>query len=101
MNSTTTGEGASGPPVADLDHGDLGPNVLAATFTTWSIAFIFVLLRFYTRATIVRTLGLADWFIALSLVWPLSVPLSSGLAPDNGGSDGGVRNVHQQVDGLV
>ena len=68
MNSTTPGEGAAAPPVADLDHGDLGPNVLAATFVTWAIAFIFVVLRFYTRATIVRALGLADWFIALSLV---------------------------------
>ena len=68
MNSSTSGEGAAGPPVAGLDHGDLGPNVLAATFITWAIAFIFVVLRFYTRATIVRALGLADWFIALSLV---------------------------------
>jgi len=55
--------------MADLDHGDLGPNMLAATFTTWGIALIFVLMRFWTRATIVRKLGLSDWFIALSLVW--------------------------------
>jgi hypothetical protein len=54
--------------MADLDHSDHGPNILAAAFTTWAIALLFVLLRFYTRARIVRALGLADWFIALSLV---------------------------------
>ena len=80
MNSTTPGEGAAGPSVADLDHGDLGPNMLAAAFVTWSIAFIFVVLRFYTRATIVRALGIADWFIVLSLVCPFSAPALSDLA---------------------
>lgn len=61
--------------MADLDHGSLGPNMLAATFTTWGIAFIFVLLRFWTRAKIVRNLGWSDWSIALSLVWRFQAPI--------------------------
>jgi hypothetical protein len=52
----------------DLPHDDLGPNIIAANFATWTIALIFVLLRFWTRVKIVRALGAADWFIAASLV---------------------------------
>jgi hypothetical protein len=54
--------------MADLPHDNFGPNINAATWTTWGIAFILVLLRFYTRSRIVNALGWADWFIALSLV---------------------------------
>jgi hypothetical protein len=54
--------------MADLPHDNLGPNINAATWVTWTIALIMVLLRFYTRARIVHALGWADWFIALSLV---------------------------------
>jgi hypothetical protein len=61
--------------MADLDHGDLGPNVLASVFATWTIALIFVLLRFWTRARIVHALGPADWCIALSLVRSFHDPL--------------------------
>ncbi|KAK4126377.1 hypothetical protein N657DRAFT_615079 [Parathielavia appendiculata] len=68
MSSGTLGGPGAGPSMADLDHSDLGPNVLAAAWTTWTIALIFVLLRFYTRARIMNALGLADWFIALSLI---------------------------------
>lgn len=71
MSSPAPG-GGPGPSMADLDHGDLGPNMLAASFTTWGIALIFVILRFWTRATIVRKLGFSDYFIALSLVCPRS-----------------------------
>ncbi|KAH6855994.1 hypothetical protein B0I37DRAFT_442742 [Chaetomium sp. MPI-CAGE-AT-0009] len=60
--------GPSGTSMADLDHGDLGPNLLAANWTTWAIAVIFVLLRFWTRVKIVHALGPADWFIAASLI---------------------------------
>ncbi|KAK3294236.1 uncharacterized protein B0H64DRAFT_462914 [Chaetomium fimeti] len=60
--------GASGTPMAELDHDDLGPNILAANYTTWAIAVIFVLLRFWTRVRIVRSLGPADWFIAASVI---------------------------------
>ena len=63
--------------MADFDHGDLGPNVLASVFATWTIALIFVVLRFWTRARIVHALGPADWCIALSLVRPLHAPLQS------------------------
>ncbi|KAK3687807.1 hypothetical protein B0T22DRAFT_479091 [Podospora appendiculata] len=47
---------------------DTGPRMLAAIWITWSIAAIFVSLRFWTRGMIVRVLGPADWCIALSLV---------------------------------
>ncbi|KAK4154563.1 hypothetical protein C8A00DRAFT_42705 [Chaetomidium leptoderma] len=58
----------AGSSMADLPHDDLGPNMNAAAFTTWTIALIFVLLRFWTRARIVHALGMADWVIALSLI---------------------------------
>jgi len=54
--------------MADLAHDTLGPNIIAACFVTWTVALIFVLLRFWTRARIVHALGMADWFIALSLL---------------------------------
>jgi len=71
--------GASGPSMADLPHDSRGPNILAACFITWTIAFIFVLMRFWTRARIVNALGWADWFIAFALVRAGSLPES--LAP--------------------
>lgn len=54
--------------MGDLDHSDTGPNIIAAAFTTWTIALVFVLLRFYTRSRLVKALGLTDWFVALALV---------------------------------
>ncbi|KAL2193411.1 hypothetical protein P885DRAFT_45508 [Corynascus similis CBS 632.67] len=60
--------GASGPSMADLPHDSRGPNILATCFITWTIAFILVLMRFWTRARIVHALGWADWFIAFALV---------------------------------
>ncbi|KAL1843194.1 hypothetical protein VTJ49DRAFT_2745 [Mycothermus thermophilus] len=80
MTSETAGGGRepkASPPadmpggplsVADLDHGDLGPNILAAAAITWTIALVFVLLRFYTRLRLVRGLGLTDWTLLLSLL---------------------------------
>ncbi|KAK4234454.1 hypothetical protein C8A03DRAFT_18650 [Achaetomium macrosporum] len=63
-----TGEPVVGRSTPDSDHGDLGPKLITAAFTTWSVAFIFVLLRFWTRSRIVHKLGAADWFIALALL---------------------------------
>ncbi|AEO60814.1 hypothetical protein MYCTH_74573 [Thermothelomyces thermophilus ATCC 42464] len=70
MSSGTSGGpgGPPGPSTADLPHNSHGPNILAACFVTWTIALIFVLLRFWTRTKIVRLLGPADWCIASSLV---------------------------------
>ncbi|KAL2177725.1 uncharacterized protein P884DRAFT_284881 [Thermothelomyces heterothallicus CBS 202.75] len=70
MTSGTSGGpgGPPGPSTADLPHNSHGPNILAACFVTWTIALIFVLLRFWTRTKIVRLLGPADWCIASSLV---------------------------------
>ncbi|KAL2153690.1 hypothetical protein VTH82DRAFT_4845, partial [Thermothelomyces myriococcoides] len=73
MTSASSGErgGHPGPPDASTDdkpHNSLGPNILATCFVTWTIALIFVLLRFWTRTKIVRLLGPADWCIALALV---------------------------------
>ncbi|KAK4041588.1 hypothetical protein C8A01DRAFT_34313 [Parachaetomium inaequale] len=62
--------------MADLDHGDLGPNILASAFVMWTIALVFVLLRFWTRARIVHALGPADWCIALSLIASLGMCIS-------------------------
>ncbi|KAL2267317.1 hypothetical protein VTJ83DRAFT_4594 [Remersonia thermophila] len=76
-----------GPPpsTADLDHDTLGPNMLAAAAITWTIALVFVVLRFYTRMRIVHKLGLSDWTILLSLLAAggycvaLAVQISHGL----------------------
>ncbi|KAM7220160.1 hypothetical protein V8F06_004488 [Rhypophila decipiens] len=72
MNSTEDIMGPPGgpPPLPSgpLDHGDLGPNMLAAAFGTWAIAFVFVALRIWTRAVIVRKVGASDWCIVLSLI---------------------------------
>ncbi|KAK3307230.1 uncharacterized protein B0T15DRAFT_382826, partial [Chaetomium strumarium] len=64
----TGGSGVIGPPTPDQDHGDQGPNMIAAAFTAWTISLVFVLLRFWTRARIVHSLGPTDWFIALALI---------------------------------
>jgi hypothetical protein len=42
--------------------------MIAAVFTAWTIALVFVVLRFWTRVRIVHSLGPSDWFIALALV---------------------------------
>ena len=47
---------------------DTGPRIVIAAFTTWSLTVVFVLLRFYTRARIVRTLGPSDWCTAVAVV---------------------------------
>ena len=52
----------------DLINEDYGPSMLAATWTTWSIAVIFVALRFWARSRAVNGLGASDWCILLSLV---------------------------------
>jgi len=62
------GAPAFGPPMGNLDHGDLGPNTIAAAFTTWTIALVFVSLRIYTRTRIINALGISDWCIGLALV---------------------------------
>ncbi|AEO66300.1 uncharacterized protein THITE_2077835 [Thermothielavioides terrestris NRRL 8126] len=67
MSSSSPG-GPAGASASDLDHSDLRPNMLAATWITWTIALIFVLLRLWTRTRIVHTLGISDWFIVLSLI---------------------------------
>lgn len=53
---------------SNLDHDDKRPDILAGIFTTWGIATIFVCMRLWTRARIVRVLGVADLLITISLV---------------------------------
>jgi hypothetical protein len=49
---------------------DRGTAILVAMWTTTSIATIFVAARLYTRTKIVRSLGLDDYLISLSIVRP-------------------------------
>ncbi|GAB1319675.1 hypothetical protein MFIFM68171_09885 [Madurella fahalii] len=84
MNSTTPGGLFPGPSASDLPHDDTGPNMIAAAFTTWSIAAIFVALRLWTRALIIRKLGLADLFIVLSLVAAAGMCISMLIEVKNG-----------------
>ena len=44
-----------------------GPALLAIYWVQFSVAFVFVVLRFYARLSI-RAIGLDDWAIALALV---------------------------------
>lgn len=63
-----------GPPRPSETHPvpDLGPKIVVAAFTLWSVAMVFVFLRFYTRIWIVRAIGWADYFVALAAVsWSL------------------------------
>lgn len=62
---------ATGAPPDNLltASDDLGGNIIACAVITWIIAAIFVGLRFYTRGTIIRSLGPSDWCILVSLVW--------------------------------
>lgn len=59
-----------GPSIsmADLDHDDKGPRLIACAAVTWTIALVSLVLRFYTRIKLVNRFGLSDWFILLSLV---------------------------------
>jgi len=65
MNSTTSGgpSTTSGRSVPNT-----GPSIVVAAFTTWSIAVVFVLLRLYTRAFIIRAVGPADYCITAAVV---------------------------------
>ncbi|KAK4170017.1 hypothetical protein QBC43DRAFT_307005 [Cladorrhinum sp. PSN259] len=53
---------------SNLDHDDKSPDLLAGMWTTFGIATLFVLLRLWTRARIIRRLGPADLMITLSLI---------------------------------
>ncbi|KAK1752222.1 hypothetical protein QBC47DRAFT_68429 [Echria macrotheca] len=64
--SSSTPEGS--PPPSQEPVPDLGPNIAAAAFVPWAIALIFVALRCYTRANIIRTFGPSDWCIILSII---------------------------------
>ncbi|KAK5658378.1 hypothetical protein OQA88_2354 [Cercophora sp. LCS_1] len=58
------------PPRPSMDPvPTLGPDIVVAAFTLWSIAMMFVFLRFYTRIWIVRALGWADYFVALAAMF--------------------------------
>ena len=73
---------SSAPPAPvhpDAPYEDVRPNILAAAFSTWAIALVFVLLRFWTRGRIVRAVGAADWCIAAAVVRLADAPLSSGI----------------------
>ncbi|KAK4464504.1 hypothetical protein QBC42DRAFT_43067, partial [Cladorrhinum samala] len=58
-----------GGTTSNLNHDDKRPNILAGVFTTWGIAAIFVGMRLWTRARIVRALGIADLLITISLIF--------------------------------
>ncbi|KAH6634789.1 hypothetical protein B0J18DRAFT_30843 [Chaetomium sp. MPI-SDFR-AT-0129] len=68
MSPAAPGGPDHGSSAASLPHDNTGPNILVATWTTWTIASIFVMMRFWTRVKIVHKLGAADWCILLSLL---------------------------------
>lgn len=59
---------ATPPPRGYRVIEDYGPSMLGAIWTTWSIAVIFVALRFWARSRAVNGLGASDWCILFSLV---------------------------------
>jgi hypothetical protein len=70
MSSTT--EAALGPsptPLAPPEpRDDTGSSIVVSAFVTWGIAVAFVLMRFYTRAFIVRSVKPSDWCIVVAAV---------------------------------
>ncbi|EGO58880.1 hypothetical protein NEUTE1DRAFT_128403 [Neurospora tetrasperma FGSC 2508] len=59
---------ATPPPRGYRVNEDYGPSMLGAIWTTWSIAVIFVALRFWARSRAVNGLGASDWCILFSLI---------------------------------
>ncbi|KAK4222274.1 hypothetical protein QBC38DRAFT_513072 [Podospora fimiseda] len=53
---------------SNLAHDSNVPEILSGVFTTLGFATIFVFLRLWTRARIVRSVGLADFMIILALI---------------------------------
>jgi len=56
-----------GPP-PDLPHDSLQVNIIVCSVLTWAISALFVALRFYTRARIIKAINWSDWSILISLV---------------------------------
>lgn len=67
---------ADGNPIdpATLPHDSLKTNVIACSVACFSIAAVFVGLRFYTRTRIVKALAASDWFLLASVVRVSSPP---------------------------
>lgn len=51
-------------------------HVLACAIATWTIAAIFVSLRFYLRGRLMNVLGREDWTILVSLIFSFGVSAS-------------------------
>ncbi|KAK0714503.1 hypothetical protein B0H67DRAFT_214086 [Lasiosphaeris hirsuta] len=57
------------PTPPGIEVPNAAPNIVAAAFTTWAIAVVFVALRLYTRLKIVRRVGPADYCVVFSLIF--------------------------------
>lgn len=51
-------------------------HVLACAIATWTIALVFVSLRFYLRGRLMNVLGREDWTILISLIFSAGVSAS-------------------------
>ncbi|KAL1836806.1 hypothetical protein VTJ49DRAFT_4634 [Mycothermus thermophilus] len=69
-SSTEAPSPPAGPPMPSwesLPHDSLQTNIIVAASVCWSIAAVFVALRFYTRGVIIRVVGWSDWSVLLAL----------------------------------
>lgn len=55
------------PPLPSNPDENAGPEILGATLSTTSLAFLTVIARFYVRGFIVKALGWDDYFMALAM----------------------------------
>lgn len=69
---------SNGTDTASDDHLDASyqSHVLACAIATWTIAALFVSLRFYLRGHLMNVLGREDWVILVSLIFSGGVSAS-------------------------
>jgi hypothetical protein len=58
------------PPKAYLDE-NMAPHMLAVQGALFGLAMLCVLLRVYVRAVMLKTFGIDDWMIVVSMVGPI------------------------------
>ncbi|KAK0643924.1 hypothetical protein B0T16DRAFT_190937 [Cercophora newfieldiana] len=59
---------ASTPSVSSSPREDTSHSIVVAAFVTWAITVVFVVMRLYTRALVVRGVGPSDWCITLAVL---------------------------------
>ncbi|KAK3378956.1 hypothetical protein B0T24DRAFT_143293 [Lasiosphaeria ovina] len=77
MSSDNSGNGTTIHLATGI--GGVGVNIVISTWIMWTIALVFVALRFYTRTRLVRVLGASDWVSAASLLAALAMCISKVL----------------------